>query len=505
MSSIGTPMDDLETTGSERLYNEDLAPATQNQRSWGTYNYITLWIGMSSQIPTYLAAGGLIAIGMNWWQAILTVAIANILILIPILLNGYVGAKYGIPFPVMVRASFGVFGANLAALMRAAVACGWFGIQTWIGGTALNLALIAIIPAWKTFGGAFDGYPGGMWICYLVFWGLNVYIIFKGMDTLRRFQAWAGPFVLLFGIGLLVWMITSAKGLGPILTSPGKFNTLSEFLPVFIPALTGIMGLWATLSLNVPDFTRFARNQRAQLIGQSIALPTAMTLFAAIGAVIASASAIVYGHAIWNPVDLAGRITIPVAAFITLLDAALVTLAVNIAANVVSPAYDFANLAPKYIDRRTGGLLVGFIGVVMQPWKLLASPSGFIFTWLGGYGAGMGAVAGIMIADYWLSRRRHLVVRQLYYARGLYSYWHGWNWRALLATAVGLFLAWGGDVIPAMQPLVQYGWFLGFFVSGLLYWGISALSPMPVETTAASLDQESELVEGRTQVGGVRA
>jgi nucleobase:cation symporter-1, NCS1 family len=486
------PIDAAGQVESGRLTNEDLAPVTQSQRSWGTYSYLALWIGMSSQIPTYLVAGGLIALGMSWWQAILTVAVGNALILIPILLNSYVGARYGIPFPVFARASYGVFGANLPALMRAAVACGWFGIQCWIGGTAINLGLGAVIPGWNQVGGQIGGNPVGMWISFLIFWALNIYIIYRGMDTLRRFQSWAAPLVLLFGLCLMGWMIASAKGLGPILAQPGTLGSFPAFLPVFIPALVGVMGLWATLSLNVPDFTRFAKDQRSQLVGQAIALPLAMTAFATIGAILASASAVVYGHAIWNPVDLAGKIQAPWLLLPAMLDAALVTLAVNISANVVSPSYDFANVAPRYITRRTGGMLVGFFGVVSQPWQLLASPSGFIFNWLGGYGAGMGAVAGVMIADYWIVRRGQLRVRDLFSERGVYRYKGGWNLQALAATVVGLVFAWGGYVFPPLRGLTGYGWFVGFFVAGIVYRLLSLLSPSPA--AAALPDAEAEAV-----------
>jgi NCS1 family nucleobase:cation symporter-1 len=458
-----------------RLYNEDLAPVPPEKRTWRTINYLTLWVGMSSQIPTYLVAGGLIALGMNWWQAIFTVALGNALILIPILLNSHVGAKYGIPFPVFVRASYGVFGANLPALMRAAVACGWFGIQCWIGGTAINLAIAAVIPGWNDFGGTVGGNPIGMWLAFLIFWALNIFIIWRGMEALRRFQTYAAPIVLAFGLGLTIWMLSEANGFGPVFSDPGKLNSLGEFMPVFIPALVGVMALWATLSLNVPDFTRFAINQRAQLIGQAIALPLAMTLFAAIGAILASASKVVYGTAIWDPVKLAGHIGSPALKLTALLAAAVVTLTVNLSANVVSPSYDFANVAPRHISRRTGGMLVGFIGIASQPWSLLSSPSGFIFDWLGGYGAGMGAIAGVMIVDYWIIRRRQLSVRDLFSENGVYRYTGGWNVRAIVATVLGLLLAWGGYAISAIHGLTDYGWFVGFFVSGIAYLGLARL------------------------------
>jgi NCS1 family nucleobase:cation symporter-1 len=462
------------TTTATRLVNDDLAAVPQEKRSWGTYNYMSLWVGMSSQIPTFLVAGGFIALGMNWWQAILTVAVGNLIILVPILLNSVVGARFGIPFPVFIRASYGVFGANLPALMRAAVACGWFGIQCWIGGQAINLGLGAVIPGWNNIG-AIGGNPIGMWMSFGIFWALNMFIIYRGMDAVRHLQAWAAPIVLVFGLGLMVWMLIAAKGFGPILAEPGKVNLLTSFMPIFVPSVVAVMGMWATLSLNVLDFTRFSKNQRSQLIGQAVALPLAMTLFAAIGALLASGSEVVFHTAIWNPVTLAGHIGIPVVLFITMIGAVIATLSVNIAANVVSPSYDFSNVAPKYISRRTGGFLVGFIGVVSQPWALLANPSGFIYNWLGGYGAGMGAIAGVMIADYWLVRRGDLKLRDLFSERGAYRYTGGWNLVAVAATAIGLFVAWGGYVIPPMHPLIGYGWFIGFFVSGILYWAASAL------------------------------
>lgn len=466
---------------SDRLYNDDLAPVSRLGRTWSTYNYITLWFGMSSQIPTYLIGAGLITLGMNWWQAILTVALGNALILIPILLNSYVGARYGIPFPVFVRSSYGVFGANVPALLRAAVACGWFGIQVWIGGTAINLGIAALFPGWLDFGGEIGGNPVGMWISFAIFWGIHIFIIYRGMETLRRFQTWAAPIILVFGLGLAIWMIVAAGGVGPILADPGRLNTLDEFFPVFIPSLVGVMALWATLSLNVLDFTRFAKNQKSQLIGQAIALPTAMTLFAALGVILASASNVVYGAPIWDPVVLAGKIEIPIVLALAMLGAAVATLTVNMSANVVSPAYDFANVAPRYISRRTGGYLVGFFGVVTQPWLLLSSPDSFIFDWLGTYGGGMGAIGGVMIADYWLVRRRKLNVEALFSTTGPYRFMRGWNLVALISTAVGLFIAWGGLVIPALSSLSEYGWFAGFFGAGLCYWALSRIfSSQPI-------------------------
>jgi len=457
------------------LSNPDLAPVPVRRRNWTTYNYAALWISMAHCIPTYMLASGLMAAGMSWRQAIVTILLGNTIVLIPILLNSHPGTKYGIPFPVFARASYGTLGSNLPALMRALVACGWFGIQSWIGGEALHTFFSAIVPGWNgLLGPGFGGHTTTAWLSFLLFWGINIFIIYRGMDLLRKVENWAAPFVLVMTAVLLVWAVQKANGLGPLLAQPGKFPTFREFFPVFIPSLTAMIGYWATLSLNMPDFTRFGKSQREQTIGQVVALPTTMTVFAAMGVLITSATVIIYGRAIWDPVQLVAQFKAPVVVAISMFTAVVATLAVNIAANVVSPANDFANAFPRLIRFKTGGLIAGIIGILMQPWKLLADPSGYIFVWLLGYSGGLGSIAGVLIADYWLVRKRELALEDLYLVRGAYRYRGGWNWKAVVATAVGCALAWGGLVVPVMKPLYSYAWFVGFLASGLLYWGLMA-------------------------------
>jgi len=444
------------------------------RRNWTTYNYAALWISMAHCIPTYMLASGLMAAGMNWWQALVTILLGNTIVLVPILLNSHPGTKYGIPFPVFARASYGTIGSNLPALMRALVACGWFGIQTWIGGEALHTFFTALFPAWPTLLGAgFGGHTATAWLSFLLFWGLNVFIIYRGMDLLRKVENWAAPFVLVMTAALLVWAVRKANGFGPLLAQPGKFNTLPEFFPVFIPSLTAMIGYWATLSLNMPDFTRFGRSQKEQVVGQVIALPTTMSVFAAMGVLITSATIIIYGRAVWDPVQLVGQFKAPAVVAISMFTAVVATLAVNIAANVVSPANDFANAFPRLIRFKTGGLITGILGILMQPWRLLADPSGYIFTWLLGYSGGLGSIAGVLIADYWLVRRKRLRLEDLYLTRGAYRYDGGWNWKAVAATVAGCALAWGGLLVPPLKPLYSYAWFVGFFAAGLLYWGLT--------------------------------
>jgi NCS1 family nucleobase:cation symporter-1 len=449
------------------LYNDDLAPVPLARRTWTTYNYAALWVSMAHCIPTYMLASGLMTAGMTWSQALFTILLGNTIVLVPILLNSHPGTKYGIPFPVFARAAYGTLGSNVPALMRALVACGWFGIQAWIGGEALQTMFKTMIPGWATMlGPGVGGHTTTEWLSFLLFWGLNVFIIYRGMDLLREVENWAAPFVLVMTAALLWWAVSKANGLGPLLAQPGKFHTVGEFLPVFVPSLTAMIGYWATLSLNMPDFTRFGRSQREQVVGQVVALPTTMSLFAGMGVLITSATAIIYGESIWDPVQLVGRFTSPVIVTISMFTVVVATVAVNIAANVVSPANDFANAFPKIVSFKTGGLITGLLGIAIQPWRLLADASGYIYTWLLGYSGGLGSIAGVLIADYWIVRRRTLNLEDLYLATGTYR---GWNWRAIGATAAGCAAAWSGLVIPALKPLYDYAWFVGFAVAAIVH------------------------------------
>jgi NCS1 family nucleobase:cation symporter-1 len=444
------------------LYNPDLAPIPLNRRTWGMYNYASLWVAMSVCIPTYMLASGLIAGGMSWWQAIGTILLGNLIVLIPMLLNAHAGAKYGIPFPVFVRASFGVRGANIPAVLRALVACGWFGIQTWIGGQAIYSMLKILWPAAGQM-------AGGVWICFFAFWALNIAVILRGIDTIKFLEGIGAPFMLGIGLLLLWWITRKAGGFGPVLSSPGKFQSTAEFVRFFIPSLTGMVGFWATVALNIPDFTRYAKSQRAQSMGQALGLPAAMTLYSFIGVAVTSASVVLFGEAIWDPVQLLGRFNQPAVAFVALIALVIATLNTNVAANVVSPSNDFSNLNPRRISFRTGGLITGVVGVLMMPWKLLSDFSAYIFGWLVGYSGLLGPIAGVMIADYFLVRRARLKVDDLYRRGGIYEYDNGVNWRAVGALATGIAVALLGLVVPPLRFLYDYAWFIGFGVSGAVY------------------------------------
>jgi NCS1 family nucleobase:cation symporter-1 len=466
------------------LTNEDLAPVPQEKRTWNTWNYAALWISMSLCIPTYMLASSLIEGGMNWWQAILTIFLGNTIVLLPMILNGHAGAKFGIPFPVLARASFGVKGANIPAILRAIVACGWFGIQTWIGGFALYQMTRVWYPPIENIPQIFpDSFTlqTGPAITFFIFWLLNMWIVKLGVESIKKLLVFKAFFLPFAALALLFWAISAGNGLGPILSQPSKFHSSGEFWKFFFPGLTGMVGYWATLSLNIPDFTRYARSQKAQIVGQIIGLPPSMTLFAFIGVVVTSATVIIYGHIIWDPLILAGKFESKMLVSFAMIAVAVSTLATNIAANIVSPANDFSNLSPSKIDFRKGGYITGIIGILIFPWKLIADPNGYIFTWLIAYSSLLGPVGGIMIADYFFIRKQKLVVDELYLTTGRYYFTKGVNQSAIVALVIGILPNVPGflttthilrseSVWPWLSDLYNYAWFVGFIVSGIIYY-----------------------------------
>ncbi len=475
------------------LYNADLAPVSASRRTWSVWNYAALWISMSACIPTYMLASSLIGGGMNWSQAVGTIFLGNLIVLAPMILNAHAGTKYGIPFPVYCRAAFGTTGANVPALLRALVACGWFGIQTWIGGNAIFKILAVAFPALAhaAISAAF-GISFPQFICFLFFWGINVWVIYKGIDSIRLLLSIKAPLLILLGLALLVWAYRAADGFGPILSQPSAFAPgqpkAGDFFKFFVPALTGMISFWATLSLNIPDFSRYARTQRDQIAGQALGLPVTMAFYSFIGVAVTSATAIIYGKTLWDPVDVLTRFTNPVVLIVAMLALCVATLATNIAANVVGPANDFAQLAPRYINFRTGGLITGIIGILIMPWKLVADPSGYIFTWLVGYSALLGPVAGILIADYFVLRHRELDRAALYSSTGAYSYTNGYSLAGLGALILAILPNLPGflvtvhwlprSAVPAvLVTAYDYAWFLGFAVAFVGYLIFKKIAP----------------------------
>ncbi|MCB1883936.1 MAG: NCS1 family nucleobase:cation symporter-1 [Geminicoccaceae bacterium] len=470
------------------LYNEDLAPTTARGRTWDWKAIAALWVGMVVCVPTYLLASGLIAQGMSWDQAVFTVLLGNVIVLVPMLLVGHAGTRYGIPFPVLCRSAFGTIGARIPGLLRGFVGCGWFGIQTWIGGQAIYVILNTLT------GNAFDGAPLPLLgidlaqtLCFLGFWALHVVFIHYGTESIKWLEQLAAPFLLLMGLALLVWAYVAAGGFGQMLSTPSAFaeggEKAGQFWAVFVPGLTAMVGFWATMALNIPDFTRFAKSQRDQVVGQVVGLPIPMALFAFIGVAVTSATVVIYGEAIWDPVELASRMG-GVGVVVSLVALIVATLTTNLAANVVAPSYGFSNLAPASISFRTGGYITALIGILIFPWKLLATAGDYIFIWLIGYSALLGPIAGILIADYFFYRKSRLHAHDLFRAHGIYAAEGGWNWAGITALVLGAlpsvpgFLKAAGIVAavpPVFDTVYGYAWFVGLFVGAAAY---LALNPV---------------------------
>lgn len=495
-------------------YSADMAPTSLAQRRWGVKDIAVLWISMSACIPTYMLASSLINGGMNWWQAVATIFLGNVIVLIPMVLNAHAGTKYGIPFPVYCRASFGILGANVPALLRALVACGWFGIQTWIGGQAIYAILKRpeFFPSWASMPQMFADptVPGSGWGvnaaqfgCFLFFWLVNMLVIYKGIESIRLLLNIKAPLLILLGLALLAWARQRAGGFGEMLSQPSHFEAggpkAGQFWEFFVLALTGNVSFWATLALNIPDFSRYARTQHDQVVGQALGLPTTMGLYSFIGVAVTSAALVIYKDLpldeqakLWDPVYLLSLFDSTAVLIIAMVSLCIATLATNIAANVVSPANDFAHLWPRVITFRIGGLITGVIGILIRPWRLLENAAVYIDKWLVGYSLLLGAVGGVLIADYIVLRRTQLDLAGLYKKEGPYWYVSGFNPLALAALLIGIglcvpgFLATVGVValesdksaatdMPTVPDfcgaLYSYAWFTSFgsaFVSYLV-------------------------------------
>jgi NCS1 family nucleobase:cation symporter-1 len=493
MTTITAGADDIremtDDVSDSAYYNPDIAPVSRSHRKWRMLDIAALWISMSACIPTYQLASSLVdtKIGMNWWQAVLTIFLGNLIVLIPMVLNAHAGTKYGIPFPVYCRASFGIRGANIPALLRALVACGWFGIQCWIGGAALYQLAAAFDPAISTRDHAmFLGVTFPEAVAFLIFWAINMLVVYKGIDSIRVLLNIKAPLLIALGLLLLGWAYHAAGGFGPMLNQPSQFEPgqpkAGQFWKFFFPSLTAMVGFWATLSLNIPDFSRYAKSQRDQIVGQAVGLPTTMALYSFIGVAVTSATIVIFGKTIWDPIELLGTFHSKTTITIAMLSIAVATLATNIAANVVSPANDFSHVWPRVINFRIGGFITGIIGILIQPWKLIADPTGYIFTWLIAYSALLGAIGGILLVDYFSVRKTELDLPGLYRRESEYWYTGGVNPRAIVALVLGILPVGPGFLgtvtslhVPQIwMHLYDYAWFISLGISGVVYWILMA-------------------------------
>lgn len=473
------------TVSDIHLANNDIVPVSKKNQTWRWFNFMALWVGMVINISSWMLSSSLLKAGLSPVQAVMTVLLGNLIILVPMILIGHAGAKYGIPFAVLARTSFGVRGAKLPAALRALVACGWFGIQTWIGGNIIY-TLINIVTGNVLQGSpiSFVGISLGHFLCFLAFWLLQLYFILHGMESIKKLETWTAPLKVAMCLFLLWWVSEKAGGLGHIFDQPSEFvsggKKEGQFWTYFWPSLTAMVGYWATLALNIPDFTRFAKSQKDQVVGQALGLPGPMALLSLMSVTVTSATVIIYGQEIWDPVDLASRMT-GIGVGIALLVLVLDTLCCNLAANMVGPAYDFSALWPQKISYKMGGIITASIGVIIMPWKILESTDGFIFTWLVGYSALLGPVAGILLVDYFIIRKSNILVNDLYSYSGRYQYKHGWNVAALISFIIASGVNIPGflhtafpDTFPNIPEffvsLYSYAWFIGLVLSSSLYY-----------------------------------
>jgi len=451
-------------------WNRDISPTRVAERSWNHWHIAALWVGMSICVPTYTLGGVLTAyFGLSVTEALWTILIANVVILIPLTLNAFPGTKYGIPFPVLLRSSFGIVGSNVPALIRALVACGWFGIQTMFGGIAVHLMFSALSETWASLGSR--GEVAG----FFIFWVWNVWVVIRGSESIKHLEVLAAPMLLAVGIGLIVWAWPQAS-VTEIFAAPPSRPEGAWFWGYFFGGLTAMVGFWATLSLNIPDFSRFADSQRSQVVGQVIGLPLTMFLFAGLGVVMTAASKQLVGETVADPITLIGHIESPFWVVLSMFVIIMATISTNTAANIVSPTNDFQNLAPRRINQTRGVLLTGLIGILLMGWELLkkmgwleseVSVESLYSNWLIGYSSLLGPIAGIMIVDYFVVRRQKLDLAGLYRDDGPYPAWNRAGFTAFLVpvglTIVAITTGWLGW-------FYDYGWFTGSLLGGLIYY-----------------------------------
>lgn len=461
---------------SSKNFNHDLAPTKVSERTWSKFNIAALWVGISICVPTYTLGGILTEyFGLSVSEALLTILIANIIVLIPLTLNAFAGTKYGLPFPVVLRSSFGVMGSNVPCMIRGFVACGWFGIQTMFGGLAIHLFLSAISSGWASLGGT------GEVIGFFIFWALNIGVVLKGANSIKWLETLSAPLLLVVSLGLLFWA-SDKVSYSELFSIPANRPESDGFGKYFFSGLTAMVGFWATLSLNIPDFSRYAKSQKDQIVGQVLGLPLTMFLFAALGVVMTAASQTLFGHTISDPITLIGQVDNPAIVAVAMVMIVIATLSTNTAANIVSPTNDFQNISPKHIDHTKGVLLTGAIGIVLMSWELMkklgwiasdVSVEAFISNWLLGYSSLLGPIAGIMIVDYFLIRKQTLNVIALYQEDAYPAI----NWAGFIAFLVPVGFTMMAIFFNVMTWFYSYGWFTGAISGAALYYLICTFTP----------------------------
>jgi len=450
----------------EKYFNNSLAPTKLNERNWNSFHICMCWIGMNICIPAYQMASSAIALGLSWWISLSLVFLGNLIILVPIQLNSKVGTKYGIPFPIYSRLSFGIKGAQIPNVLRSIIGAAWTSILIWIGAEAIQVAMEILFPSWATF-------KYGQTACFIFFWLLNIGIAYGGAPVLKKFESLGSPLLLIICIFLFVWGATASKQAGysvlaPLLSLDNDKNI--DIGRAVILCLVANISYYSTWALNIPDLSRYAKNQKTQFKGQIIGLPFSMMFIALVGIYVTGASKLLFGTPMWNPNDIVRHLDSKLGAFISAFAIMLATLTTNVTTNILPPSNGFSNVCPQKISYKTGVIITGMFSFIIQPWRLVSDPSGYIYDWLGTYGILTGGLAGIYIYDYFVLRKQQINLAELYSHRNSsYWYFHGFNITALLAWVGSISLPLLGKIIPSINVFASYGWFISFFFGIILY------------------------------------
>ena len=455
------------------LYNADLAPVPLNRRDWTWVNMSTVWMGMVHNVVAYETAAGLMALGMNAWQAIAATAIAYLFLFVAMWFNAVSGTRYGLPFCVLIRSSFGPRGAQIPVLLRGFVAIFWFAVQAYAGSEAIDAIVGTLWPTWLTFTTTILGLSLHGWAAVALFWLLHAWIISHGVHRIRNFELVAGPLVIIVGLIATVWGLQVGHGLGPLFAQPSHLSGVKGWL-IFATGVTGLTGTWCTFAVNIPDLSRFVRSERDQVLGQLIGLPITAVVFTLMSVIVTSATVIVFGKPIWDPVALLLAIGHPGILIFGGITIVVATLSVNVAANIMPACYDLVNLFPRKLNFGSAGVAVLLIGLLFFPW-LWFKDADSIFKVLGGIGGILGPVTGIMLADYFGLRHQRYQVADLYRYDGPYAAWGGWNFAGIGAFIIGGLAALSGLIVPALAFLYDFSWFIGVAVGAVAYLALSRL------------------------------
>lgn len=451
-------------------FNKGLLPTRPEERNWKVGNYFSVWMGSVHNVPSYVTIGGFFALGLSVGQVFWSIMIASIILAIIMVLSGHAGAKYGIPFSMLLRTSYGTKGAMLPGILRGCIAAiMWFGFQTYAGSIAFTILIGKLWPPYLELGGEWNlfGLSLSGLISFVLFWGLNVLFIYGGIGALGKFTKLLSPLVYLVFGGMAIWAIKLAGGITPILQYTPK-GIEGNSIIVFLACVSAILATWASPIVNVSDFTREARSQRDQTKGQVAGIIITYLLFAIASIALIVGSEIAFGTPIWNVLDVVKHFDSKFAIAISVLTICLTSLSVNITGNIIPAGYQLSALFPKRVNFKTGALIAAVIGFMIMPWRLMENATS-IFIFLNIIGGLLSPVAGVMLAHYYVIAKKELNMKALYSVNGQYNYKNGFHMPALIATVIAGAFSLIGQFVPAFKLLYDLSFFTGMIFAFIIY------------------------------------